>query len=637
MNLFFGKRTPGHAVDGGRTRVADYCGEHHGAKPVFEKGDASLLLGHLRAGGKILGRANQDGCVLLFNGSFFDPFPGLAAGRALDGPDGVARVLVRRYLERGTTFLDGLAGYYSLLVADSRSNQIHLAADPYGQRAPVYHQHDGALVFASNVAAAATLIDSLRIDRSWEDFFLIYGFYPHGHTPFAGLMAVPAGHLLTWTGETLIQRRISPYEPGETTGLVIGASLAEATDVLHDAFMRSLEQQCGRNRDVGVLLGGFDSALVAAGLRRLGKNVSTWSFSYDEQKYNQPHVEDLAAFLGIEHHWVPITRSDLESGLDNFPYIFNQPTNWPNYVIQTALVCRHMRKAGVATAYSGDGCDTVFLGYPGTWRRAQVLGRVPSLPDWLARCAASMIARPYLERRIGHPYRVMLNLIRSSSWPRHVRGFLSFRLLDEISLKQLRGAQVPESPQNIRRTAEELASPYRHLTSLRLAYQGKSLVSPNKNKMNGSSDATGIPILSPYMHPAFRQLAQSIPEELCRPHEATASRITGKYVLMKMAEEKCLLPKEVIYQKKMAAVDAPIDRWYAGPMRDFMRRKMADLPFVPDMNYVDSLLAPHLAEQLFQKYLLTDRIIKQAPSLLATYAAFCRLADQASRNGSTKT
>lgn len=622
MNLFFG--TVGEARSAARERIAAHCAERHGLAPVFHDFDRGFL-GHAGGGGRVLGRAERDGHLLVFNGSFFEPFPGGSPGAALEDPDRAAAVLLERYLELGTGFLDGLVGYYSLAVRDRRDGALHLATDPYGQRTLFVHRDGGALTFASNLAAAAMLLEAPAIARDQEDFFLVYGFFPHGGTPFAGLVAASPGRLLTWRPGGLEERRIAPFEPAAAE-LAPGAPMDEAIEVLYRGFMEALEQQCGRLADAGVLLGGFDSALVAAGLARLGKRVSTWSFHYREEEYNQPHTGDVSAFLGSVHHWVHVTRSDVESGLVRFPHVFNQPSNWPNYVLQTALVCERMRDAGVPLAYSGDGCDTVFLGYPGTWRRARVLERVPELPEWLAALGTRLAARPVLERRLGHPYRVLLNLVRTSSWPRHARGFLSFRLLDEISLDQLRGDDRPPQRAGIRETVEELARPHRGLPTLRLAYLGKGLISPNKNKMNGSSDVSGIPILSPYMHPSFKRLAQSLPEELCRPHETTRSRVTGKYVLMRMAEEKGLLPPAVIYQKKMAAVDAPIDRWYAGPLRGFLKAQMESLPFAADPGYLDALLEPRLAETFFQKRFLVDKIIKQAPSLLATYAGFCALA-----------
>jgi hypothetical protein len=178
--------------------------------------------------------------------------------------------------------------------------------------------------------------------------------------------------------------------------------------------------------------------------------------------------------------------------------------------------------------------------------------------------------------------------------------------------------------------AHELAQPFANLPALRLAYLGKAAVSPNRNKMVGSSDATGIAILSPYMHPGMKELALGLPEDLCRPSETTASKVTGKYILMRMAETQGLLPKEVIYQPKMAAVDGPIDDWYAGPLRTTIGELLDGLPFAPNLDYVRALLRPKLAETMFRRYFMTDKVISHAVSLLATYSRFTALA-QSSR------
>jgi hypothetical protein len=636
MNLIFGQSSHQGSSDTAVARIKAFILEHHGGVPDFvHPPTAGFLAGDLRNNGKMVGRAYEDSSTLLFAGFFWGPLPSWTAGSPLDDPDVTALWLLRRYRTLGTAFLDGLSGHYGIAVLDSGTGTVHLAADPYGQRTLYVSTANGRLAFSSNLSTLGQLLgEDLLVDRGWEDFFLIYGFYPDDRTPFVGASALHAGQFLSWRNGRVSTRTITSAKatlPDNFVEATRERSLDTAVDLLYDSFMQALEEQTASAREAGVLLGGFDSALVAAGLQRLGKKVSTWSFHYDDARYNQPYTEDIAAFLGTRHEWVHITEQTLRAGLDRFAYLFNQPTNWPNYVIQTAVVCERMREAGLDFAYSGDGCDTVFLGYPGTWRRARVLQQVPSMPQWLSEALAAILARPLIERHVGHPWRVMLNLIRTASWSPHARGYLSFRILDEVSLRQLRSGSDPVQESELRDAAEALARPYAGLPSLRLAYLGKSCVSPNRNKMSGSSDLSGLPILSPYMHPGFKLLAQSLPEEFCRPQESTASKITGKYILMKMAEDKRLLPSEVIFQKKMAAVDAPVDAWYAGPMRGFMLDKMASLPFAASERYLESLLDPHLAEQLFQKYLLTDKVIKHAPSLLATYACFCGLASDKRR------
>jgi len=177
--------------------------------------------------------------------------------------------------------------------------------------------------------------------------------------------------------------------------------------------MAALEDQAATEDKAAVLLGGVDSALVAAGLCRLGKQVETFSFDYTDGKYNQPHTDTVAKHLGITHNWIPVTGEMIATGLENFRNEFNAPTNWPNYVIQTKVVCEEIRQRRYYYCYSGDGCDTIFLGYPGTHRRTSLLTRLPALPDWLVNLLLFLTAIKPLERRTGHPYRVLLNIIRS--------------------------------------------------------------------------------------------------------------------------------------------------------------------------------------------------------------------------------
>jgi len=57
-------------------------------------------------------------------------------------------------------------------------------------------------------------------------------------------------------------------------------------DRLYDVLLGCMEDQLASTAEVGVLLGGFDSALVASLLCRLGKRVHTYSFRYADAQYN---------------------------------------------------------------------------------------------------------------------------------------------------------------------------------------------------------------------------------------------------------------------------------------------------------------------------------------------------------------
>jgi len=119
--------------------------------------------------------------------------------------------------------------------------------------------------------------------------------------------------------------------------------------------------------------------------------------------------------------------------------------------------------------------------------------------------------------------------------------------------------------------------------------------------------------------------ARCIPDTLCRPDEESKSKVTGKYILMKMAEKKGLLPYDCIYQEKVAAVDAPIDDWYEGPLKPGLLKILKGLPFPFNSRYVEEMMRQKAIEKLYKKHLAPDQICSSHTiSLLCTYASFTR-------------
>lgn len=591
-----------------------------------EKPEAWYLAA-LNDGGVVTGRAEENGIHMLLIGWLHGPFPGEDTAPGDGGAQ--AEYLLGRYREKGSSFLDEIEGHYAAILFDEKQDRLILAADPTGLRTLFIYQNreDEQIYFSSHLLTLAEgMGPEAKLDQSLEDFFLIYGFRPNHKTPYQNITSLSAGEMLIIEGKKTTRSSIHSRPVKDYKSLMADWTEEEPViEALHDSFLTSLKEQCPDSvKKVGVLLGGFDSALVAAGLHRLGKEVETFSFHYEKGMFNQPHTDTLAKHLGIKHHWIPITPQIIERGLEKFGEIFNFPTNWANYVIQTYEVVREMRQKGITHCYSGDGCDGVFLGYPGVHFRAKFFSKVRPLPRWLLKVKLFFLRPAFWEYLLGRVYVVGLNILRTLARQYPERGFLTFRILDEFSLDHLYGRRDKNRAAKIDRVVQELARGKESLTPDRLAYMGKAMVSPNKSKMVGSADANGVAILSPYLHPDLKALATALPDELCRPKEKTPSVITGKYILMKMAEVKGLLPKEVIYQKKMAAVDSPIDQWFSRQLKPLSERKFYDLPFPVNKTYTRHLLREKWINRFYRRYLSPDYVTSHGASLLTTYAAYTR-------------
>jgi asparagine synthetase B (glutamine-hydrolysing) len=547
----------------------------------------------------------------------------------VDHPDLVAAHLLARFRSEGLRFLDDVYGHFSVVLVDESEERVVFATDPYGVRKVFYHSAAELRLGTNLLTIGKAMGEALEVDRSLEDFFLVHGFHPLDRTPYAGVRRTKPATVYEWQAGKLSEHRVTLRDPWANEAVAADLSGATETEIakqLYDAFMLALEQQVSDDRRVAVLLGGFDSALVASALKRLGKEVETFSFFYNDPRFDQPHTDTVEKFLGIRHHWVPITGETIADGLAEYGDIFNEPTCWPNYVIQTERLARVIREMGFEHCYTGDGCDSVFFGYPLTYKRLKVVQAFNKVPKALSTLALNGLGALPLEGWVGRPYHVSMGLLRGRELSAAARQMLSLRIFDESTLARLRLGASPGQYLRVSEVVEQLASHHRDDHPVRLAYQGKNLISPTKTKLTGSTDATGLLINSPFMHIGMKHFTSRLPETLIRSEEGGKQADTiGKYILTKMAEQERLLPPEVIHQKKVGAVDAPVTEWYAGACHSVMLRLMGKAPFDSDPRYLERLLVEKPIERVYGKLIgkhtNNSASLMLGPSLLATLGA----------------
>lgn len=629
MNRFYGIASAAGAPSMAAAASAGIMdGAEQADTTIFE--NAELAIHSMDTGGSVLGRAEREGGFLVYLGMFHHPAPGFGEGSPLDDPNRTAAYLLARHEALGLAFLDGLCGHFVVAIAEPEAGRLTLARDPGGSRRLFVHHDGNTLRFSTKLSDFRALLGGeLQVNRGLEDFLLGYEFLPDGRTPYRGVKILPAGEVLTWSRGAQSTRKIPKPDPWKDSGPSVDAASASEEDVvdaLDAALIRALEEQLPTERRVALLLGGFDSALIAALLTRMGKEVETFSFQYDDESFNQPLTEELAALLGIEHNWVPIDAEVMREGLTEFAGRFNQLSGQPHYLIASAHAVKAAADKGFRYVFTGDGCDGLFLGYPTVHLRAKFIMALSKAAPVLKPPLRLATHSAWLERRIGHPYRVARNVSRILQREMPTRAHVASCILDSFALEQLRGP-APPPDRETEDILRELARGKEDVDPVRLAYQGRSYVGLNKNKLEGSGDLSGVAILSPFLHPGMARFAATLPDDLSRPKEKTKSEATGKYALMQMAERKGYLPMEMIYQAKRSPVTAPVDQWYLGPLREFMLSRLEGLPFEVDSRYAASLVSPKLTEDLFRDHVGLGRFATHAINVLVTHAAFTGLAD----------
>lgn len=526
------------------------------------------------------------------------------------------------FVAGGLVAAAALEGHFAVLLVDKTNDVAHAFGDNRGGRRVFYAgDANGAVVSTKLTSTAAALTTHPGPDTEVRDFHLVYGYAPFDHTAYEGVRRLPATSTMSLSSLAItVEDRPTPQIPERNAREDKQGAKAELATRLVEAT-ESIVQ--GHDR-VGVFLGGFDSALVASLAKRAGKEVVAFTFSYADAGFNQKNVDSVVNALGIEHHWVPITSKTIGDGLSNFAERFDRPTNWPNYVIQTAALAEVAREKGVSVLLTGDGCDEIFLGYPGIYRGSKFFGGDKVSSNFESNLAHALFTHPFLEKKLGHVYRLIHRIIRNRALPPRTRLYLMFRLMDESTVSHLFGQPRKAIEEHVQDIISEVEHVIPDVSPTVLAYEGRDHIVPNRLKISGVMDTSGLPVYTPYMHPDVRDYVRALPEELLRPDGEAKRTTIGKDILLQMADEQGFLPHEVIYQPKHAAVDGPLDRWYAEDLRMVIKDLIRGVAPVTDEKALDALLDEKWIEKFYRKNFSVDSITSHAASLLATYGSFHR-------------
>jgi asparagine synthase (glutamine-hydrolysing) len=332
-------------------------------------------------------------------------------------------VILRGYDEWGPSVVERLRGMFAFAVWDARRRRLFVARDRLGIKPLYLVERDGGLLFASELR---TLLASglVRRDVSADGVlsFLSLGALQDPHTMLAGVTALPAGHAATWDGGAL---DVEPYWSLEDAFRApdTGLSREDTVEQLRETLLEAVRLHLVSDVPLGVFLsGGIDSsALVALASRASGTPPRTVSVVFPQQEYSEERfIRQIAELYGTEHTEVRLDDDGVLAEVPAAVAAMDAPTADG---VNTFIVSRAAREAGLTVALSGLGGDELFGGYP-SFRQVPMLARLRRLvPGPVGRGTGSALLRlarndredklaRWLRNEDGgaHPYTVMRQL-----------------------------------------------------------------------------------------------------------------------------------------------------------------------------------------------------------------------------------
>jgi asparagine synthase (glutamine-hydrolysing) len=275
-------------------------------------------------------------------------------------------VVLKAFGRWGEEALEQFRGMFALAIWDSERHRLFLARDPLGIKPLYYCALDRQFLFASELRTLlSTNLVARRLDQAGVFNYLTFGSAYDPNTLIEGVRSLRAGHYLVWQdGAFHEQMYWDPIDGDEQRGSAqdSAAEREALAEKLRAELCDAVGSQLISDVPVSVFLsGGIDSSSLVSILSSSGVRPSTFSVTFQERAFNEAECSrNIAHRFGTDHHEMVVSQQDALDAVPSALQAMDQPTIDG---VNTYLVARQTRAAGVKVALSGLGGDEIFGGY----------------------------------------------------------------------------------------------------------------------------------------------------------------------------------------------------------------------------------------------------------------------------------
>lgn len=305
--------------------------------------------------------------------------------------DADTEVLVHLYEEHGAAFVDHLRGMFAIALWDLEKQRLLVFRDRPGKKPLYWAEHDGHLVFASEIKAlhASGLVPK-ELEPSALRSYLAFGFVVGQGTLFRHVQKLPAGYLMEiGAGGRSLHRYWD--SPAAGTDQECDDTFEQAAERLRHLLEEGVRKRLMSEVPLGAFLsGGVDSSAVVAIMRHhFDHELQTFSVGFADPRIDESrHAREVAEHFGTRHHELVLSGCNL-AVLRAINHFYDEPAGDPA-AVPTYCLSKFARRH-ITVALTGEGGDEIFAGYR-HHRHAQRIGQLERwIPGFrrLARLAAA--------------------------------------------------------------------------------------------------------------------------------------------------------------------------------------------------------------------------------------------------------
>lgn len=275
-------------------------------------------------------------------------------------------VILHGYRVWGKNFVHRFRGMFAFCLVDVDRGVAHLYRDRLGIKPLyLYKPPQGGLIFASELRAILALgpkVITPHVNSVTLESYFAQGAVQGYSTLINGItMLAPGTHLTVdlATGREFGRGVYWQLPVGQVNGLCRTEAVEHLSSLLYEVVRLRLISDV----PIGLFLsGGIDSAAMLAVASEVNlESLRTINIGFDVEGFNESEdAAAIAAAFGAQHNSLKITGQNILAALPDAMKAMDQPTVDG---MNTFVVSRAARQAGLTVALSGLGGDELFGGY----------------------------------------------------------------------------------------------------------------------------------------------------------------------------------------------------------------------------------------------------------------------------------
>ena len=478
----------------------------------------------------------QTGNVIIYNGEVYN-FREIRRSMKQNGQrfksDTDTEVILALFAKQGIHFVNNLRGMFVIVIWEAKRQRLWFIRDRMGIKPLYLYRGREGLAFASECRALKALLSSKdwKVNPLGMASYMTWGSVSEPYTLWQEIEMLPPASYACWNGQHWHQETYWKPDLGPNASITEEEAIQEIRRLLEE----SISLRTIADVSLGVFLsGGIDSSIIVALLSTLCVKVKTLNVAFAESGYDESSFANLMVErYQTEHKLVTLSRDELPFYVLQAVESLDQPSIDG---VNTWIISRAARQAGLTVALSGLGGDELFYGYEG-------FRQIRSLRSWQWRLLAPVVGFLFWLR---DDQKGRLKAILSAATDEYaflwVRAFWSPEQLEKIGY-------VPH--------IEMLTNDLNNNISITNRYSYFELYHYMKNTLLRDTDvmsmAHSLEVRVPLIDYNLVEFVLQLPEKL-----KWGDYHTPKYLVVKAVED--LLPKEIIHRKK-SGFTLPFDRW----------------------------------------------------------------------------